>query len=260
MRLVAIVLAMSAVDISHATGRLYRFSSKVIDVISPTSPGAPSALPFARGQSVTGSFRYSPDAATLPNPPTDGRATYWGAFTEVLLQIDLGSSIYQFLASDFATPGVPFFGRPLNYIGVDGNIPIDAGVAVADRFTLNHNNPYVFNQPMGLVDPEAIVGAFYPSIFSMFWSSRSPVGEPFPEFITDFSLPKKIEPLFDISDNDNWSLLFLELPPVGSNTPGRQVIVVGRINSMESVPEPSSALLALFLTAALLSARHNFSA
>jgi hypothetical protein len=259
-RFVAIITAMSALDIAHASGRLYRFSSTVNNVISPTSPGAPGDLPFARGQSVTGSFRYSPEAATLPNPPEDGRATYRGAFTEFSLQIDLGSSIYQFRASDFATPGMPFFGAPLNYVQVADNIPLDEGTAVGDQFTLNHNNPYLFNQPRGLVEPEAIVGAFYPSIFSMFWSSRSLVGETFPEFITDFSLPNKVEPLFDISDNDNWALLFLELPPVGSNTPGRQVNVLGRITSISSVPEPASALLTFLLASALLSSRCKLSA
>src|SRR5688572_27134033 len=121
-RVAAIFVAMSAVDVAHAVGRLYHFSSTVDLVLSSTSPDAPSAIPFAMGQPVTGSFRYSPDVATLPNPPADGSATYQGAFTELSLQIDLGSSIYHFRASDFATPGMPFFGAPLNYVQVDDNI------------------------------------------------------------------------------------------------------------------------------------------
>lgn len=255
MRFCLAAVALVAALASQAYGgQLYQFTSTVNVVLGPPSiPGNP----FASGQSVVGTFRYSPELAVLPGGPSGGTADYRNAFSELKLAINLGSSFYRWSAPDLST--FPFPGVPLNYISVQDNIPIDGG-GRSDTFVLAHSNFIASpGQPMGALAPSAIVGQFYPANFSAFWNTDTLPGQSaFPSFITDFSLLARLNELFPRSASDNWSLRFDRLPGGGQPGPDQSFGLLGRMTTLQVIPEPCGGLLAVvgvILMAALRSGR-----
>jgi hypothetical protein len=241
MRFCVTAVALVATLASQARGgQLYRFTS-IVDVVLTHGVPIPTT-PFVHGQSVVGTFRYSPELALLLGAPSGGTADYRSAFSELKLAIKLGVNLYRFTAPDASS--MPAVGFPLNAVSIDDNVPIGDG-GHSDGFRLTHHNLlFAPGQPMGAVDPASKVGAFYPASFGAHWSTDTlPAQSALPSFITDFSLPAGLNELFPRSANDNWALRFDELPPLGASGMPRSFQVLGRMMTLQVIPEPCGAAL-----------------
>jgi hypothetical protein len=230
-------------------GELYRFTSTV-DLVQGASsiPG----LQFAAGQSVTGTFRYAPELGLLLG---SGRE-YWAAFSELKVEIDLGSSVCRVVAPDW---GEGFMGgRPLNHIYTYDNVPL-AGGGWSDSFGLVHNNRNLGapGVPSGPGDPAGLWGNFFPAYFVAEWRTETVAAQSaLPTFLTDNVLPAGLNELFPRSANDHWSLRFDGL--VGSGSAGQSFTLMGRMATLETVPEPGGAALACVAGAIAFAARRGF--